>query len=246
MEGRLQGKTVLITAAAQGIGRAIAESSVKNGARVIATDINESGLEQLSVAVPGAEIRRLDVMDPTDIAAAAAADIDVLINCAGFVANGTILECTEEDWDFSWRLNVTSMYRMITSFLPGMVARRTGSIVNIASVASSIVGVPNRFAYGATKAAIIGMTKSVAVDYVKFGVRCNVICPGTVQTPSLDKRIEAFDDPAQARTDFENRQPMGRLGRAEEVAALAVYLASNESAYTTGAVHIIDGGWTAA
>lgn len=245
MSGRLAGKTALITAAAQGIGRCTAEAFVREGAHVIATDINADKLAELKDAHPSIVTRTLDVTDQSQIDAIAAdSQANVLVNCAGFVANGTILDCTSKDWDFSWNLNVTSMYALIKALLPGMVERGGASIVNVSSVASSIIAAPNRFVYGVTKAAIIGLTKSVALDYIRDGIRCNVVCPGTVQTPSLDDRINAFDDPVAARAQFEERQPMGRLGTAEEIASLIVYLASDESAYTTGGVHVIDGGWS--
>jgi 2-keto-3-deoxy-L-fuconate dehydrogenase len=246
MSARLKDKSVLITAAAQGIGRAIAERFAAEGARVIATDIN---LEVLGT-LKGMNLttRRLDVLDPAAVAAAQKeiGDIDVLVNCAGFVHHGTILDCEEKDFDFSTNLNVRAAYRMIRAFLPGMLARRNGTIVNIASIASSIAGVPNRFIYGATKAGLIGLSKSVAVDFVTQGIRCNAICPGTVETPSLEQRMAARGDVAEARKAFIARQPMGRLGKAEEIAALALYLASDESAFVTGQEFVIDGGWTAA
>ena len=239
--GRLDGKTALVTAAAQGIGRATALTLAREGARVIATDIDLAALEGLE----GCEARRLDVLDGAAIQALAAelGAIDVLANIAGFVHAGSILECDEADWAFSWNLNVGSMYRTIRAFLPAMLAAGGGSIVNMASVASSIKGVPGRFAYGATKAAVIGLTKSVAADYVGQGVRCNAICPGTVQSPSLEARLRATGDYEAAREAFVARQPMGRLGRPEEIAELAAYLASDAAAFTTGAIHIIDGGW---
>jgi 2-keto-3-deoxy-L-fuconate dehydrogenase len=239
---RLAGKTALITAAGQGIGRAIAEMFAKEGASVFATDINEAALAQLS----GVRTRLLDVRSPAEIAAVSKAvgPLDVLVNCAGIVTGGNILESTEEDWAASFDLNVTSMYRMIRATLPDMVERGSGSIVNISSVAGSIKGVPNRCVYGTTKAAIIGLTKSVATDFIAAGIRCNAICPGTVATPSLEARLRATGDYAAARAAFIQRQPMGRLGEASEVAALALYLASDEAAFTTGQCHIIDGGWT--
>ena len=240
---RLDGKTALVTAAAQGIGRSTALAFAREGARVVATDLNEEGLRGLEG--DGVETRRLDVTDAEAIRQLAAIrPVDVLFNCAGFVHHGSVLDCDERDWDFSFELNVRSMYRTIRAFLPGMLERGAGSIVNMSSVASSVKGVPNRFAYGATKAAVIGLTKAVAADFVGSGVRCNAICPGTVDTPSLADRIAASDDPDQARRDFVARQPMKRLGTAEEISALAVYLASDESSYTTGTVHVIDGGWT--
>jgi len=246
MSGRLNGKKILVTAAAQGIGRATAEKFAAEGAIVIATDINMEALGTLKAA--NLTTRRLDVLDPAAIAAAAeeVGAIDVLVNCAGFVHHGTILDCEEKDFEFSGNLNVRAAYRMIRAFLPGMLARRMGTIVNIASIASSIVGVPNRFIYGVTKAGLIGLTKSVAVDFVKNGIRCNAICPGTVETPSLGERIKALGNEEEARKAFIARQPMGRLGTAEEIAALALYLASDESGFVTGQEFIIDGGWTAA
>ena len=242
MSGRLAGKTALITAAGQGIGRASAELFAAEGATVWATDVNEAALASLDQC----RTRRLDVRDPADIEAAFAqvGAVDVLFNCAGFVANGNILDCEEKDWNFSFDLNVTGMYRTIRAVLPGMVERGRGSIINMSSVASSVIAVPNRFAYGASKAAVIGITKSVALDFVGKGVRCNAICPGTVDTPSLQQRLRDTGNYEKARTEFNARQPMGRLGTAEEIAALALYLASDESSFTTGAIHLIDGGWT--
>lgn len=239
--GRLSGKTALVTAAAQGIGKASAELFAREGARVIATDIN---LELLG-AVQGCEARRLDVLDPRGIQDLAdeLGAIDVLFNCAGYVHAGTILDCDEAAWAFSNDLNVNAMYRMIRAFLPAMLANGGGSIVNMSSVASSIKGVPGRFAYGATKAAVIGLTKAVAADFVGQGVRCNAICPGTVETPSLNQRLADTGDYEAARQAFTARQPMGRLGKPEELAQLALYLASDESSFTTGQIHIIDGGW---
>ena len=246
MSGRLEGKRILVTAAAQGIGRAVAETFAAEGGRVIATDINMEKLATLS----GADVtaRRLDVMDGPAILAAEkeVGAIDVLVNCAGFVHHGTILDCEEKDFEFSTNLNVRAAYRMVRAFLPGMLARKNGNIINVASIASSIIGVPNRFIYGVTKAALIGLTKSVAVEYVTKGIRCNAICPGTVDTPSLGERIKALGNEEEARKAFIARQPMGRLGTAAEIAALALYLASDESAFVTGQDFIIDGGWTAA
>lgn len=239
---RLKGKTALITAAAQGIGRASAELFAAEGARVIATDINLDGLKDIA----GCEVRKLDVLNAEDILVLAKeiGSIDILFNCAGYVHSGTILDCEEKDWNFSLNLNVTSMYRMIRAFLPGMIASGGGSIINMSSVASSIKGAPNRFAYGMTKAAVIGLTKAVAADFVTQGVRCNAICPGTVQTPSLEQRLHATGDYETAYKNFVARQPMGRLGSAQEMAQLALYLASDESAFTTGTINIIDGGWS--
>lgn len=242
MTGRLSGKRAVITAAARGIGRASAELFAREGAQVIATDIDEAPLAGLGGVTP----RRLDVTDAAAIESFAAetGTIDILFNCAGYVHHGTILDCTPEDWDFSMDLNLRSMYRMIRAFLPSMLAGNGGSIVNMSSVSSSVKGVPNRFVYGASKAGVIGLTKSVAMDFVGRGVRCNAICPGTVETPSLDDRMRAQGDYDAARQAFIARQPMGRLGAAMEIAQLALYLASDESTYTTGAVHVIDGGMT--
>jgi len=248
MPGRLHGKTAFITAAAQGIGRATALAYAAEGAKVIATDVNEAGLA--SLASPSITIHRLDATDPNDIIriAAQAGPVDVLFNCAGFVHQGTVLDATEAEWDFAFTLNVRSMFRTMRAFLPAMADRGAGAIINMASAASSIKGAPNRFIYGATKAAVIGMTKSVASDFVKQGVRCNAICPGTIQTPSLDDRIAANAAAAgsleAARTGFIARQAMGRLGTPEEIAAMAVYLGSDETQFITGQTLVIDGGWT--
>ena len=240
---RLDGKTCLVTAAGQGIGRASALAMAREGARVIATDINAGALAEL--AGQGIETRLLDVLDAGAIAAAAAeiGAPDVLFNCAGFVASGTILDCDEDQWAFSVNLNVTAMYRMIRAFLPAMIAAGGASIINMSSVASSVIAAPNRFVYGTTKAAVIGMTKAVAADHVGQGIRCNAICPGTVESPSLEARLAAGGDYDAARAAFVARQPIGRIGKPEEIAALVVYLASDESAFTTGAIHVVDGGW---
>ena len=243
MTQRLAGKKVLVTAAGAGIGRAIALACAAQGARVLATDINPALLADLS----GMETGRLDVLDGDAVKSliASAGPFDGLCNVAGFVDHGTILDCEPQVWERAFDLNVTSMYRTIRAVLPGMLASGGGSIVNMASVASSLKGAPNRCVYGATKGAVIGLTKAVAVDFVRQGVRCNAIAPGTVDTPSLGDRMSAAEDPVAARADFIARQPMGRLGTAQEVAALAVYLISDEAAFTTGAVHVIDGGWSA-
>ena len=245
MAGRLAGKIALVTAAAQGIGRATALAFAQEGATVWATDLDPAKLADLK-ATPGIKTRKLDVMQQSEMIAAAQeiGNVNVLFNCAGFVHNGDILHCEQADWDFSFNLNVRSMYYTIKAFLPSMLANGGGSIVNIASVASSVRGVPNRFVYGASKAAVIGLTKAIAADYVAKGVRCNAICPGTVESPSLQQRIDSYADPVQARKDFIARQPMGRLGKAEEIAALAVYLASDEAAFATGQAFIVDGGMT--
>lgn len=244
---RLQGKRAFITAAGQGIGRATAELFAREGAEVIATDINAAALQQ----VKGCTVQVLDVLsaEAVEKAAAEAGRIDILFNCAGYVHQGSILDCDDRAWQFSFDLNVTAMFRMIRAFLPGMLAAGGGSIINMASVASSLKGAPNRAAYGASKAAVLGLTKSVAADYVTRGIRCNAICPGTVQSPSLDDRIKAQAESGgvtqdAARAGFVQRQPMGRLGSPEEIAYLALYLGSDESSYTTGTEQIIDGGWS--
>lgn len=246
MTGRLADKTALITAAGQGIGRATALAFAREGAHVWATDVRQEALAALARADGRIRSALLDVRDGESVERFARehGPFDVLFNCAGYVHHGTILDCTSADWDASIDLNVTSMYRTIRAVLPAMLQRRRGSIVNMSSVASSVKGAPNRCVYGTTKAAVIGLTKSVAADFVAQGVRCNAICPGTIQTPSLDERIAALGDPVAARAAFVARQPLGRLGTPEEVAELAVHLASDESAYTTGAIHVIDGGWS--
>ena len=243
--GRLTGKTALITAAGQGIGRASAELFAREGAVVHACDINEGALAELD-AIDGISAFKLDVTDAAAVTAAIAdlPTLDTLFNCAGYVANGTILECDEGDWDFSFNLNVKAMYRLIQLTLPAMLKNGGGSIINMSSVASSIKGVPNRFAYCASKAAVIGLTKSVAADYVTQGIRCNAICPGTVDSPSMHGRLRATGDYETALANFIARQPMGRIGTAEEIAALALYLASDDGAFTTGQTHAIDGGWS--
>jgi 2-keto-3-deoxy-L-fuconate dehydrogenase len=239
---RLSGKTALITAAGQGIGRASAELFSAEGANVWASDIRADALADL----PGCNGLVLDVRDKDAIRQAAEkiGVIDVLFNCAGYVHAGSILDCDEQAWAFSMDLNVTSMYRLVSATLPGMLKNGRGSIINMSSVAGSIKGVPNRFVYGATKAAVIGLTKSIAADFVSQGIRCNAICPGTVDTPSLHERLRATGDYEAAWKAFTARQPMGRLGDAKEIAALAVYLASDESAFVTGQCHVIDGGWS--
>ena len=245
MADRLTGKRALVTAAAQGIGRATAQAFAAEGARVIATDVNEDKLGELN-GVPGVDTCRLDVTDVDAVLAISVelGAIDVLFNCAGFVHHGSVLECGEPDWDFSFDLNVKSMYFTIRAILPAMLDAGGGSIINMSSVASSIKGIALRCVYGASKAAVIGLTKSVAADYIDRGIRCNAICPGTVESPSLQARIDAFDDPGEARRAFITRQPLGRLGTAEEIAAMAVYLASDESTFTTGTTMVVDGGVT--
>src|SRR6266853_3774377 len=250
MTQRLADKIAFVTAAGQGIGRAICEAYGAEGARVIATDLDAGKLASLSCA----RREQLDVRS-TAAVEALAQDVmkafgppDILVNCAGFVHHGSVLDCSEEDWDFSFDLNVKSMHRTIRAFLPAMLKRKGGSIVNIASGASSVRGIPNRYVYGATKAAVIGLTKAVAADFIKRGIRANAICPGTIQSPSLDQRIAALAKSTQqpvaaVRRSFVDRQPMGRLGTPEEVAMLAVYLASDESSFTTGHIHLVDGGF---
>ncbi|MBA9898655.1 SDR family oxidoreductase [Burkholderia cepacia] len=252
---RLQGKRALVTAAGQGIGRATALRFASEGADVLATDINEAALVRLEADAERAgsrlATRRLDVTDAQDVAALAANGraFDVLFNCAGYVHHGSILDCDDDAWAFSLNLNVTSMYRLIRALLPAMLEAGGASIINMASAASSVKGVPNRFVYGTTKAAVIGLTKAVAADFVERGIRCNAICPGTIESPSLEQRIAAQarmrDVSAdEVRQAFVARQPIGRIGTADEVAALALYLASDEASFTTGAIHLIDGGWS--
>jgi 2-keto-3-deoxy-L-fuconate dehydrogenase len=243
---RLQNKTALVTAAGAGIGRAVALALAREGAQVTAADIDEAALAQLREGNPSLRTEALDVTDRQAIEALRTRGprFDVIVNAVGYVHHGTILDCDEGAWSRSVELNLTSMYRVIRAWLPDMVAAGGGSIVNIASVASSVRGVPNRFVYGATKAGVIGLTKAVAADFVSQGVRCNAICPGTVDSPSLTQRLRDTGDEAAARAAFVARQPMGRIGKPEEIAALAVYLASDEAAFTTGTIHVIDGGWT--
>ena len=248
MTNRLKGKITVTTAAGQGIGRAIAEKFAAEGAKLIATDLDPKKLEGLR-----GKTHKLDVLAPDDIDAFRGeiarefGALDILVNCAGYVHQGSILDCTDKDWDFSFNLNVKAMHHMIKTFLPAMLEKKKGSIVNIASTVSSIRGVPNRYAYGATKAAVIGLTKAVAADFIKDGIRCNAVCPGTVESPSLGERMDAVSHQSgrtldQVRQDFVARQPMGRLGTPEEVAWLTLFLASDESSYITGQAHLVDGG----
>ena len=247
MAGRLKNKKTLITAAGQGIGRATVLAFAREGAEILATDIDQDSLDSLKKECPEIETRVLDVnnLEAIHQLAKETGTIDVLFNCAGYVHHGTVLDCEESDWDFSFDLNVRSMYRMIKAFLPAMLESGGGSIVNMSSVASSVKGLPNRFVYGASKAAVVGLTKSVAADFIKQGIRCNAICPGTVESPSLQERIKAQGgNYEQVLSAFVARQPIGRIGTPEEIAALAVYLASDESSYTTGVAWSIDGGMT--
>lgn len=246
MSGRLAEKVAFVTAAGQGIGRATAIAFANEGALVWATDVNQSFLAALSQQRPNIRTRRVDVRDTQEITDCATelGTIDVLFNCAGYVHHGNILDCSERDWDLSFDLNVKSMYRTCRAFLPNMLKAGKGNIINMSSAASSIKAAPNRFVYGSTKAAVIGLTKAIAADFIRSGIRCNAICPGTVQSPSLEQRIAAQGDVEKVRSEFVARQPMGRIGRPEEIAALAVYLASDESGYTTGQIHIIDGGFS--
>jgi 2-keto-3-deoxy-L-fuconate dehydrogenase len=248
MSGRLQGKVALVTAAGQGIGRAIAEKFAGEGAKVIATDLDPEKLEGLHATLRKLDARAQDDIDTLgrDIGREFGA-LDILVNCAGYVHHGTVLDCSDKDWEFSFDLNVKSMHRTIKTLLPAMLEKKAGSIVNIASTASSVRGIPNRYVYGATKAAVIGLTKAVAADFIKQGIRCNAICPGTIESPSLEERIaeqsrQTGRSPDVVRQDFVARQPMGRLGRAEEVAWLALFLASDEASYVTGHAYLVDGG----
>jgi len=245
MSGRLAGKTAFITAAGQGMGRAAAIAFAAEGAKVWATDLKSGLLDDLA-GIAGISTRQLDATDEQAIAklAAEVGAIDILLNCAGFVHHGSVLDCTPADWDFSMNVNVRSMYLVSRAFLPGMLAKKGGSIINVASIASTIKGLPNRCVYGTSKAAVIGLTKSIAADFVKQGIRCNAVCPGTIDTPSLAERINAFPDPVQARKDFVARQPMGRLGTVEDMVPLFLYLASDESSFATGTTFSVDGGMT--
>ena len=249
MSGRLAGKIAFLTAAGQGIGRATAIAFADEGAVVWATDINEQLLAALSHDRPGIRTHRLDVLNAKDIAdcVAEVGTIDILFNCAGYVHHGNILDCSEKEWDLSFDVNVKSMYRTCRAFLPGMLKAGKGNIINMSSAASSIKAAPNRFVYASTKAAVIGLTKAIAADFIRSGIRCNAICPGTVQSPSLEQRIAAQGNQGnieKVRSEFVARQPMGRIGSPDEIASLAVYLASDESSYTTGQIHIIDGGFS--
>ena len=243
---RLEGKRALVTAAGQGIGRASALALAREGASVYATDINVEALEALAAEkLPNIEVFQLDVRSEESVSSGMKkAQPDVLFNCAGFVHHGTVLDAADEEWDFAFDLNVRSMWRTIKAALPGMLQNGNGSIINMSSACSSVIGAPNRFIYGTTKAAVLGITKSIAVDYIAEGVRCNAICPGTVESPSLHNRLHASGDYDAAMEAFVARQPMGRIGKAEEIAELVVYLASEESAFTTGQAHVIDGGWS--
>ena len=245
MGDRLKGKRAFITAAGQGMGRAAAIAFAAEGAQVWATDVNAEALRSLD-GTPGVTTRVLDVTDSGAVERVAkeAGDVNVVFNCAGIVHHGTIMECSEQDWDRSFDLNIKSMYRVTRAFLPGMLGRQKGSIINMASVASSLRGLPNRLAYGTTKAAVLGFTKAIAADYVRQGIRCNAVCPGTVDTPSLQGRINAFADPVQARKDFVARQPMGRLATVDDITPLLIYLASDESSFATGVAFSVDGGMT--
>nr|WP_162181393.1 SDR family oxidoreductase [Thalassospira australica] len=246
MMKRLEGKTCLVTAAGQGIGRASAERMAAEGGRVIATDINDASLAELN-AIDGIEARKLDVTNKAEIEALVSdiGGVDVLFNCAGIVHNGTILDATEEEWDFAFDLNVKSQFRMIRAVLPHMIEKGSGSIINMSSVAGPVTGPVNRLVYSASKAAVAGMTRAIANDHVKQGIRCNAIAPGTVDSPSLHDRLRATGDYEGALKTFIGRQPMGRIGKPEEIAALVTYLAADESGFTTGVVHVVDGGWTA-
>ena len=244
MSKRLKDKNIVVTAAGQGIGRATAIAFNNEGANVHATDINDQTLETLNKEYPNIKVKNLDSTNKKAVEEFSASldQVDVLFNAVGFVHHGTILDCDEKDWDFSFNVNIKSMYFMIKSLIPKMIKQKKGNIINVASIASSIRGLPNRFVYGSSKAAIIGLTKSIAADFIKDNIRCNAIAPGTVHTPSWEDRVKAFKDPVQAKKDFIARQPMGRLGTPEEIANLAIYLASDESDFVTGVTHAIDGG----
>ena len=246
MSERLKNKNAIVTAAGQGIGKATAIAFHNEGANVIATDLNEETLKNLNKEYPKIKVQKLDSTNKAEIESftKTLGKVDILFNAVGFVHHGTILECEEKDWDFSFNVNIKSMYFMVKSILPKMIEQNGGSIINISSIASSIRGLPNRFVYGASKAAIIGFTKSIAADFVKQNIRCNTIAPGTVHTPSWEDRVKASKDPVQAKKDFIARQPMGRLGTAEEIAAIAIYLASDESTFATGNIFSVDGGMT--
>ncbi|MEH6581344.1 MAG: SDR family oxidoreductase [Halioglobus sp.] len=246
MNNRLSGKTAFVTGAGQGIGRAVSQAFVAEGARVIASDINPKTLDELAATGLALETVQLDVTDKAGIAECAARfeDVNILVNCSGVVSNGTVLDCTDDDWDLSMAVNAKAIYHTIAAFLPGMLVQGDGAIVNIASVVSSLRGAANRFAYGSSKGAVLGITKSVAMDYVEQGIRCNAICPGTIDSPSLQERLHATGDYEAARETFINRQPMKRLGTVEEIAAVALTLASPESAFMTGTEVVMDGGWS--
>ena len=244
MSKRLENKNIIVTAAGQGIGRATAIAFYKQGAKVTATDLNEKTLASLNNEHKDIKIQKLDSTDYEAVKSFANSiqNVDVLFNAVGYVHHGSIMDCEEKDWDFSFKVNIKSMYFMIKSLIPKMIKQKKGNIINVTSIASSLRGLPNRFVYGSSKAAIIGLTKSIAADFIKDNIRCNAIAPGTVHTPSWEDRVKAFKDPAQAKKDFIARQPMGRLGTPEEIANLAVYLASDESDFVTGVTHAIDGG----
>jgi 2-keto-3-deoxy-L-fuconate dehydrogenase len=246
MAGKLEGRVALVTSAGQGIGRSSAIALAREGAKVFATDIREDLFKEISKDHPGITGFGLNVLEQSAVDAALkrTGPIDILFNCSGFVHNGTVLDCEEKDWDFSFDLNVKAHYRMIKAYLPGMLAKGKGNIINMASVASSIKGAPNRFVYGASKAAVIGLTKALAADFVAKGIRCNAICPGTVETPSLYDRMRAQGDFEKAKAAFIARQPMGRMAQPEEIAEMVIYLASDDSAFITGQALVIDGGWS--
>jgi 2-keto-3-deoxy-L-fuconate dehydrogenase len=246
MAGKLEGRVALVTSAGQGIGRASAIALAREGAKVFATDIRENLFANISKEHPGITGFKLDVLEQAAVDAALkrTGPIDILFNCSGFVHNGTVLDCEEKDWDFSFDLNVKAHYRMIKAYLPGMLAKGKGIVINMASVASSVKGAPNRFVYGASKAAVIGLTKALAIDFVAKGIRCNCICPGTVETPSLYDRMRAQGDVEKAKAAFIARQPMGRMAQPEEIAEMVVYLASDDTAFITGQALVIDGGWS--